>query len=239
MENQNQEKKVFPSAEAYIAYLEEKSQVHRRLKKYTLPKSLLDEFDMFEFAKYTRNKDMYTILMSSEPFIEFDAFYNCLDTDRDINRIKTFSFKRSEDIVKRYNELSDISFDVAMSPLNEVYGDAYDELIAPLTEEEKKVESLSKDEWDFYINVCFQYEMEATRIVKVMDKLIKKGKEIVSNADTLSQEDMDKKQVEVLILLEEAKDKSNMDAKQMLKTAINIQIQTEKNVLQGSVLKKN
>ena len=237
MENQNQEKKVFPSAEAYIDYLEEKSQVHRRLKKYTLPKSLLDEFDMLEFAKYTRNKDMYTILMNSDPFSEFDSFYNCLDTDRDINRIKTFSFNRSEDIVKKYNELSEISFDVAMSPLNEVYGEVYEELIAPLTEEEKKVESLSKDEWDFYINVSFQYEIEANRIVKVMEKLIKKGKEIVSNVETFSQDDMDIKQVELLILLEEAKDKSNMDAKQMIKTAMNIQIQTQYNVLQGSVLK--
>lgn len=237
MENQNQEKKVFPSAEAYIAYLEEKSQVHRRLKKYTLPKSLLDEFDMLEFAKYTRNKDMYTILMNSDPFSEFDAFYNCLDTDRDINRIKTFSFRRAEDIVKKYKELSDVVFDVATSPLNEVYGDAYEELIAPLTEEEKKEEYLSKEEYEFFFNVSAQYEMEANRIVKVMEKLIKKGKEIVSNAETFSQDDMDIKQVELLILLEEAKDKSNMDAKQMIKTAMNIQIQTQYNVLQGSVLK--
>ena len=237
MENQNQEKKVFPSAEAYIDYLEEKSQVHRRLKKYTLPKSLLDEFDMLEFAKYTRNKDMYTILMNSDPFSEFDSFYNCLDTDRDINRIKTFSFKSSEDIVKKYKELSDVVFDVATSPLNEVYGDAYEELIAPLTEEEKKEEYLSKEEYEFFFNVSAQYEMEANRIVKVMDKLIKKGKEIVSNAESFSKEEMDKKQVELLILLEEAKDKSNMDAKQMLKTAMNIHAQIQYNVLQGPELK--
>ena len=93
MDIQNIEKKVFQSAEAFIAYLEKKSEVHSRMKKYTLPNSLLDGFDMFEFAKYTTNKDMYTVLMRAEPFSEFDAFYNCLDTDRDINRIKTFSFK--------------------------------------------------------------------------------------------------------------------------------------------------
>ncbi|MBR5208918.1 MAG: hypothetical protein IKV67_03585, partial [Paludibacteraceae bacterium] len=58
-----------------------------------------------------------------------------------------------------------------------------------------------------------------------------------SNVETFSQDDMDIKQVELLILLEEAKDKSNMDAKQMIKTAMNIQIQTQYNVLQGSVLK--
>ena len=237
MENQNQEKKVFPSAEAYIDYLEKGSLVHSRRKLSAIPKSLTDEFDMFEFARNCRDKDMYTVLMNAEPFIEFDAFYNCLDTDRDINRIKTFSFKRSEDIVKKYNELSDVVFDVATSPLNEVYGDAYEELIAPLTEEEEKEESLSKEEYEFFFNVSAQYEMEANRIVKVMDKLIKKGKEIVSNAESFSKEEMDKKQVELLILLEEAKDKSNMDAKQMLKTAMNIHAQIQYNVLQGPELK--
>ena len=233
MDNQNIEKKVFQSAEAFIAYLEKKSEVHSRMKKYTLPNSLLDGFDMFEFAKYTTNKDMYTVLMRAEPFSEFDAFYNCLDTDRDMDHIKTFSFKRAEEIVKKYKELSDVVFDVATSPLNDVYGDVYDELIAPLTEEEKKEESLSKEEWEIYFCVNDQYQMEANRIVKVMEKLIKKGKEIATTAESLTKEETDKKQVEILILLEEAKDKSNMDAEQMLRTAMNIHAQTQLNVLQG------
>ena len=66
--------KKFNSAEEYIAYLEKKSEVHSRMKKYTLPNSLLDGFDMFEFAKYTTNKDMYTVLMRAEPFSEFDVW---------------------------------------------------------------------------------------------------------------------------------------------------------------------
>lgn len=51
MENQNQEKKVFPSAEAYIDYLEKGTLVNSKRKLSAIPKSLMDEFDMFEFAR--------------------------------------------------------------------------------------------------------------------------------------------------------------------------------------------
>jgi len=44
MENQNQEKKVFTSAEAYIDYLEKGSLVNSRRKLSAIPKSLMDEF---------------------------------------------------------------------------------------------------------------------------------------------------------------------------------------------------
>ena len=66
MENQNQEKKVFPSAEAYIDYLEKGSLVNSKRKLSAIPKSLMDEFDMFEFARNCRDKDMYTVLMNAE-----------------------------------------------------------------------------------------------------------------------------------------------------------------------------
>lgn len=237
MDNQNREKKVFQSAEAFIAYLEKGTLVNSRRNLSAIPNSLMDEFDMFDFARNCRDKDMYTVLMNAEPFSEFDAFYNCLDTDRDKDMFKTFSFRRSEEIVKKYKELSDIVFDVATSPLNEVYGDAYEDLIAPLTEEEKKKAYLSKEEYEFFFNVSVQYEMEADRIIKVMEKLIQKGKEIATNAEFLTREETDKKQVELLILLEEAKDKSNMDAEKMLRTAMNIGTQTQLNVLQGPEMK--
>ena len=121
---------------------------------------------------------------------------------------------------------------------DEEYDDGFDELngeeeLPEITEEEKKEESLSKEEWEIYFCVNDQYQMEANRIVKVMEKLIKKGKEIATTAESLTKEETDKKQVELLILLEEAKDKSNMDAEQMLRTAMNIHAQTQLNVLQG------
>ncbi len=168
-----------------------------------IPQTLLDAFDMKAFCYNCMSRDIHNVLVNSEPLEEFERFYECLDSDRNKTTIKSFTFDKMKAIRDKYNQVYE-----AM----ELYGKEIDETL-PVGE--------PKDSSDFEILVCIdmQYETEAKRILKIAEELTSTCSSIISSIDEMSDEELDQKQVEILILLEDAKDKSKIDPEKLLRAS--------------------
>ncbi len=215
------EEMKYKNAQEFIEKEFDKFFGDRDLSKF--PKTLTEEFDERYFCFNVVAKDLYEILMNSEPVREFNAFYECLNTDkRKIRDIKTFTFEHANALNDKYNRLMD---------LMDEYNKEIDEI---------PIEGEPKDSTEFdivhYINIL--YDEEINRIIELMRKMTKKGKEIISAIDSIDNDELDKKQVELLILLEDAKDTSKVEPETLVAGALNIYHQLQVNVLDDNVVNK-
>lgn len=169
-----------------------------------IPQSLLDDFDMKAFNYNCMWRDVHNVLVNSEPFVEFERFYECLDSDRNKTTIKSFTFEKAKVIHERYNKLYEIMEQVSKE---------IDETVPAVGE--------PKDSSDFEKLVCIdmQYETEVNRILKIADELFSTCGKVISSIDEMSDEELDQKQVEILILLEDARDKSKIDPEKLLRAS--------------------
>lgn len=189
----------------------------------TFPKSLMEDFDIDKFAYQANYRDVYNLLMNCNPFREIDDFYKYLDTEeRNIGKIKSFTFDWTDNVIKKYRKVNDICIE---------HGKEADSI--PIEGEPK-----DSTELDMVVYIDIQHDEEIRRIIELMEKLSEKGKEIVATIDSISPDELDKKQVEFLILLEDVKDTRNVDSDRLLKGAIYIYKQLQVNVLDDNVVNK-
>ncbi len=172
--------------------------------KSVIPHSILNEFDMKAFSYNCVWRDVHNVLVNSEPLEEFERFYECLDSDRNKTTIKSFTFEKAKEIHERYNKLYEI-----MEQVSKEIGETVPAVGEP------------KDSSDFDKLNCIdiQYETEVNRMLKIEDELFSTCSSIISSIDEMSDEELDQKQVEILILLEDARDKSKIDPEKLLRAS--------------------
>ena len=215
------EEMKYKNAQEFIEKEFDKFFGDRDLSKF--PKTLTEEFDERYFCFNVVAKELYEILMNSEPIREFNAFYECLDTDkRKIRDIKTFTFEHANALIDKYNRLMD---------LMDEYNKEIDKI--PIEGEPK-----DSTEFDIVSYIEILYDTEIRRIVELMKKMIKKGNEIIVAIDSINNDELDKKQVELLILLEDAKDTSKVEPETLVAGALDIYRQLQVNVLDENVVNK-
>ena len=188
--------------------------------KSTFPETLMDDFDMKAFARNVLSRDLYEIFMRSDPAKEFDAFYNCLDTNKGV---KLFSLERSKALYDKYDKVNK----------------TIEECSRELRKTAKPVgEPKDSTELDLISYVDLQFDTEIQRVTKLFKKIMDKCKEIISSMDTIDKDELDKKQVELLILVEDMKDTHNVESDKLLRGAVCIAEQLKRNVLDGNVVNK-
>lgn len=215
------EEMKYKNAQEFIEKEFDKFFGSRDLSKF--PKTLMEEFDVRNFAELSIYKDLYDILIACNPFHEFEAFYKCLNEERNEDKVKSFDFGWSENICKRYKEVNDKC---------DEYSEEAEKTI-PIVGEPK-----DSTELDIVVYVDLQYDNEIKRVIELMNSLIKKGREIISTIDSISDDELEKKQVEFLILLEDVKDTSKVEPETLLNGALDIYQQLQVNILDENVVNK-
>ena len=189
----------------------------------TFPKSLMEDFDVDKFAYQANYRDVYNLLMNCDPFREVDDFYKLLDAEnRNIGKIKSFTFDWTDSVVRKYRNVNDICIK---------HAEEADTI--PIEGEPK-----DSTELDIVAYIDIQYNDEIKRIIYLMKKFIERAKEIISSIDSIGNDELDIKQVKLLILLDDMKDTRNVDSDRLLKGAIYIYKQLQVNVLDDNVVNK-
>lgn len=189
----------------------------------TFPKSLMEDFDVDKFAYQANYRDVYNLLMNCDPFREADNFYKHLDAEnRNIGKIKSFTFDWIDSVVRKYRNVNDICIK---------HAEEADTI--PIEGEPK-----DSTELDIVAYIDIQYNDEIKRIIYLMKKFIERAKEIISSIDSIGNDELDIKQVKLLILLDDMKDTRNVDSDRLLKGAIYIYKQLQVNVLDDNVVNK-
>ena len=189
----------------------------------TFPKSLMENFDVDKFAYQANYRDVYNLLMNCDPFREVDDFYKLLNAEnRNIGKIKSFTFDWTDSVVRKYSNVNDICIK---------HAEEADTI--PIEGEPK-----DSTELDIVAYIDIQYNDEIKRIIYLMKKFIERAKEIISSIDSIGNDELDIKQVKLLILLDDMKDTRNVDSDRLLKGAIYIYKQLQVNVLDDNVVNK-
>lgn len=189
----------------------------------TFPKSLMEDFDVDKFAYQANYRDVYNLLMNCDPFREVDDFYKLLNAEnRNIGKIKSFTFDWTDSVVRKYRNVNDICIK---------HAEEADTI--PIEGEPK-----DSTELDIVAYIDIQYNDEIKRIIYLMKKFIERAKEIISSIDSIGNDELDIKQVKLLILLDDMKDTRNVDSDRLLKGAIYIYKQLQVNVLDDNVVNK-
>ena len=187
------------------------------------PKSLMENFDVDKFAYQANYRDVYNLLMNCDPFREVDEFYKLLNAEnRNIGKIKSFTFDWTDSVVRKYRNVNDICIK---------HAEEADTI--PIEGEPK-----DSTELDIVAYIDIQYNDEIKRIIYLMKKFIERAKEIISSIDSIGNDELDIKQVKLLILLDDMKDTRNVDSNRLLKGAIYIYKQLQVNVLDDNVVNK-
>ena len=189
----------------------------------TFPKSLMEDFDVDKFAYQANYRDVYNLLMNCDPFREADNFYKHLDAEnRNIGKIKSFTFDWTDSVVRKYRNVNDICIK---------HAEEADTI--PIEGEPK-----DSTELDMVAYMDIQFNEEIQRVIELMENLSEKGKEIAASIGFITPDELEKKQVEYLILLEDVKDNHNVDPDRLIKGAICIHKQLQVNVLDENVVNK-
>lgn len=188
--------------------------------KSTFPETLMDDFDMKAFARNVLSRDLYEIFMRSDPAKEFDAFYNCLGTNKEV---KLFSLERSKALCDKYDKVNK-TIEECSRELRK--------MVKPIGE--------PKDSTELDIVSCIEilYDTEIRRIIYLMKKFIERAKEIISSIDSIGNDELDIKQVKLLILLDDMKDTSKVEPETLVAGALDIYRQLQVNVLDENVVNK-
>lgn len=189
----------------------------------TFPKSLMEDFDVDKFAYQANYRDVYNLLMNCDPFREVDDFYKHLDAEnRNIGKIKSFTFDWTDSVVRKYRNVNDICIK---------HAEETDTI--PIEGEPK-----DSTELDIVAYIDIQYNDEIKRIIYLMKKFIERAKEIISSIDSIGNDELDIKQVKLLILLDDMKDTSKVEPETLVAGALNIYRQLQVNVLDENVVNK-
>ena len=189
----------------------------------TFPKSLMEDFDVDKFAYQANYRDVYNLLMNCDPFREADDFYKHLDAEnRNIGKIKSFTFDWTDSVVRKYRNVNDICIK---------HAEEADTI--PIEGEPK-----DSTELDIVAYIDIQYNDEIKRIIYLMKKFIERAKEIISSIDSIGNDELDIKQVKLLILLDDMKDTSKVEPETLVAGALNIYRQLQVNVLDENVVNK-
>lgn len=186
------------------------------------PKTLTQESDMRYFAMESTYRDLYDIIIADRPFLELEGFYRQLE-DRNKGMIKNGSFGHAETICEEYQKLCDLYVDCS----EEV------ERTVPIEGEPK-----DSTELEIVSYIDLQYNHEVKRIIYLMKKFIERAKEIISSIDSIGNDELDIKQVKLLILLDDMKDTSKVEPETLVAGALNIYRQLQVNVLDENVVNK-
>ena len=186
------------------------------------PKTLTQESDMRYFAMESTYRDLYGIIIADRPFLELEGFYRQLE-DRNKGMIKNGSFGHAETICEEYQKLCDLYVDCS----EEV------ERTVPIEGEPK-----DSTELEIVSYIDLQYNHEVKRIIYLMKKFIERAKEIISSIDSIGNDELDIKQVKLLILLDDMKDTSKVEPETLVAGALNIYRQLQVNVLDENVVNK-
>ena len=123
----------------------------------TFPKSLMEDFDVDKFAYQANYRDVYNLLMNCDPFREADDFYKHLDAEnRNIGKIKSFTFDWTDSVVRKYRNVNDICIK---------HAEEADTI--PIEGEPK-----DSTELDIVAYIDIQYNDEIKRIIYLMKKFI-------------------------------------------------------------------
>ena len=189
----------------------------------TFPKSLMEDFDVDKFAYQANYRDVYNLLMNCDPFREADNFYKHLDAEnRNIGKIKSFTFDWTDSVVRKYRNVNDICIK---------HAEEADTI--PIEGEPK-----DSTELDIVAYIDIQYNDEIKRIIYLMKKFIERAKEIISSIDSIGNDELDIKQVKLLILLDDMKDTSKVEPETLVAGALDIYRQLQVNVLDENVVNK-
>ena len=189
----------------------------------TFPKSLMEDFDVDKFAYQANYRDVYNLLMNCDPFREVDDFYKLLDAEnRNIGKIKSFTFDWTDSVVRKYRNVNDICIK---------HAEEADTI--PIEGEPK-----DSTELDIVAYIDIQYNDEIKRIIYLMKKFIERAKEIISSIDSIGNDELDIKQVKLLILLDDMKDTSKVEPETLVAGALDIYRQLQVNVLDENVVNK-
>ena len=186
------------------------------------PKTLTQESDMRYFAMESTYRDLYDIIIADRPFLELEGFYRQLE-DRNKGMIKNGSFGHAETICEEYQKLCDLYVDCS----EEV------ERTVPIEGEPK-----DSTELEIVSYIDLQYNHEVKRIIYLMKKFIERAKEIISSIDSIGNNELDIKQVKLLILLNDMKDTSKVEPETLVAGALDIYRQLQVNVLDENVVNK-
>ena len=186
------------------------------------PKTLTQESDMRYFAMESTYRDLYDIIIADRPFLELEGFYRQLE-DRNKGMIKNGSFGHAETICEEYQKLCDLYVDCS----EEV------ERTVPIEGEPK-----DSTELEIVSYIDLQYNHEVKRIIYLMKKFIERAKEIISSIDSIGNDELDIKQVKLLILLDDMKDTSKVEPETLVAGALNIYRQLQVTVLDENVVNK-
>ena len=186
------------------------------------PKTLTQESDMRYFAMESTYRDLYGIIIADRPFLELEGFYRQLE-DRNKGMIKNGSFGHAETICEEYQKLCDLYVDCS----EEV------ERTVPIEGEPK-----DSTELEIVSYIDLQYNHEVKRIIYLMKKFIERAKEIISSIDSIGNDELDIKQVKLLILLDDMKDTSKVEPETLVAGALDIYRQLQVNVLDENVVNK-
>lgn len=193
------------------------------------PKSITENFDTGEFARYAYEKYIYDILMESKPFKEFDDFYKCLDAcidgrcDRE--RLKSFSFGRVSDIFDKYAEIRE-----KMTQLTET--------VQKEPIENRVVVDFDEMEGDVVCYLEVQYQLELQRLSNLKDKIIAECLDVIYSLDSLSDQELERRQVDLLVLLEDLRDDSMVRPDNLLANALSECGKSQSNVIDSLVMDK-
>ena len=214
------EEKKHKNAKEFIDREYDKFFGDRDLSRF--PKTLTQESDMRYFAMESTYRDLYDVIIADRPFLELEGFY-CQLEDRNKGMIKNGSFVHAETICEEYQKLCDLYVDCS----EEV------ERTVPIEGEPK-----DSTELEIVSYIDLQYNHEVKRIIDSVNAFIEKAKEIISSIDSISDDELDKRQVELLILLEDMKDTGKVEPEALMDGALNIYHQLQVNVLEENVVKK-
>lgn len=214
------EEKKYKNVKEFIDKEYDKFFGDRDLSKF--PKTLTEEFDMRYFAMESTYRDLYDIIIADRPFFELEVFYHQLEA-RNKEMIKNGSFGHAETLCEEYQKLCDLYVDCS----EEV------ERTVPIEGEPK-----DSTELEIVSYIDLQYNHEVKRIIYLMKKFIERAKEIISSIDSIGNDELDTKQVKLLILLEDMKDTGKVEPETLMDGALNIYHQLQENVLDENVVKK-
>ena len=183
----------------------------------------MEDFDVDKFAYQANYRDVYNLLMNCDPFREVDDFYKLLDAEnRNIGKIKSFTFDWTDSVVRKYRNVNDICIK---------HAEEADTI--PIEGEPK-----DSTELDIVAYIDIQYNDEIKRIIYLMKKFIERAKEIISSIDSIGNDELDIKQVKLLILLDDMKDTSKVEPETLVAGALDIYRQLQVNVLDENVVNK-
>ncbi|MCQ2082129.1 MAG: hypothetical protein MJZ11_10755 [Lachnospiraceae bacterium] len=217
------EKQKFKDAGEFINHLYVK--YYGDIDKSSFPNSLMDNFDMIEFAKNCIYKDVYEILMNSNPINDFMSFYDVL-AKNDKNNIKTFSFTYSDKIVSKYNQIFETIVEASWEA---------DKIFTPSNVKE---EGVDENELDLINYVDLQYDDENKRIIDLMESLTKKCSYVSANIESLNKKELTEAQSDILNLISQMRDKRYLEPSKLLNGAALIFRQANLNKINNESINK-